>query len=204
METVLEKKIGRNDPCSCGSGKKYKKCCLNKTSIVDTTSDSNKKEKLSKQTIEGIQHIMETSMDVWEKNFPRDQFDGTDQEYQELFSDYFNSLSKQMGFGIRSGVHSEEEKIKMDQTHEFVDQMWETWKKTDRKMSICTFTEESKFNEMFLSNTMEYLLRDLPIEVFIGIDDNKHKNMTVGDYQILQTLREKKEEMINNSILIER
>jgi len=20
--------IGRNDPCSCGSGKKYKKCCL--------------------------------------------------------------------------------------------------------------------------------------------------------------------------------
>lgn len=21
---------GRNDPCSCGSGKKYKQCCLNK------------------------------------------------------------------------------------------------------------------------------------------------------------------------------
>ena len=27
-----KKKIGRNDPCPCGSGKKYKKCCLNKTS----------------------------------------------------------------------------------------------------------------------------------------------------------------------------
>jgi uncharacterized protein YecA (UPF0149 family) len=23
------RKIGRNDPCPCGSGKKYKKCCLN-------------------------------------------------------------------------------------------------------------------------------------------------------------------------------
>jgi len=23
-------KVGRNDPCPCGSGKKYKKCCLNK------------------------------------------------------------------------------------------------------------------------------------------------------------------------------
>jgi hypothetical protein len=23
-------KIGRNDPCPCGSGKKYKKCCLRK------------------------------------------------------------------------------------------------------------------------------------------------------------------------------
>jgi SWIM/SEC-C metal-binding protein len=22
-----EKKIGRNEPCPCGSGKKYKKCC---------------------------------------------------------------------------------------------------------------------------------------------------------------------------------
>ena len=22
-----QEKIGRNDPCSCGSGKKYKKCC---------------------------------------------------------------------------------------------------------------------------------------------------------------------------------
>lgn len=24
----VEPKIGRNDPCKCGSGKKYKKCCL--------------------------------------------------------------------------------------------------------------------------------------------------------------------------------
>ena len=24
-------KIGRNQPCPCGSGKKYKKCCLNKS-----------------------------------------------------------------------------------------------------------------------------------------------------------------------------
>lgn len=23
-------KIGRNDPCHCGSGKKYKKCCMDK------------------------------------------------------------------------------------------------------------------------------------------------------------------------------
>jgi uncharacterized protein YecA (UPF0149 family) len=29
--TVIKgEKIGRNDPCPCGSGKKYKKCCLNK------------------------------------------------------------------------------------------------------------------------------------------------------------------------------
>jgi len=27
---VGSKKVGRNDPCPCGSGIKYKKCCLNK------------------------------------------------------------------------------------------------------------------------------------------------------------------------------
>ncbi|HMU88616.1 MAG TPA: SEC-C metal-binding domain-containing protein [Agitococcus sp.] len=26
-EPVRVEKIGRNDPCLCGSGKKYKKCC---------------------------------------------------------------------------------------------------------------------------------------------------------------------------------
>jgi len=25
--TVTKKKVGRNDPCVCGSGLKYKKCC---------------------------------------------------------------------------------------------------------------------------------------------------------------------------------
>lgn len=25
---TTQKKIGRNDPCECGSGKKFKKCCL--------------------------------------------------------------------------------------------------------------------------------------------------------------------------------
>ena len=27
---VAKEKVGRNDPCPCGSGKKYKKCCLGK------------------------------------------------------------------------------------------------------------------------------------------------------------------------------
>jgi len=29
-------KIGRNDPCPCGSGKKYKKCCLNSSGTLGT------------------------------------------------------------------------------------------------------------------------------------------------------------------------
>jgi uncharacterized protein YecA (UPF0149 family) len=29
-DTVLEEKLGRNDLCPCGSGKRFKKCCLKK------------------------------------------------------------------------------------------------------------------------------------------------------------------------------
>lgn len=28
----MNEKIGRNDPCPCGSGKKYKQCCLKNSS----------------------------------------------------------------------------------------------------------------------------------------------------------------------------
>lgn len=31
--------IGRNDPCSCGSGKKFKKCCMGKASEEATQAD---------------------------------------------------------------------------------------------------------------------------------------------------------------------
>jgi SEC-C motif-containing protein len=34
METRYVQKMGRNDPCSCGSGKKYKKCCATQNRSV--------------------------------------------------------------------------------------------------------------------------------------------------------------------------
>jgi hypothetical protein len=43
----MKKKIGRNDPCPCGSGKKFKKCCEStmlggkfKAAQVDSTSST--------------------------------------------------------------------------------------------------------------------------------------------------------------------
>lgn len=32
----MNQKIGRNDPCSCGSGKKYKQCCQLKAATRST------------------------------------------------------------------------------------------------------------------------------------------------------------------------
>lgn len=30
IELITRKKIGRNSPCPCGSGKKFKRCCIDK------------------------------------------------------------------------------------------------------------------------------------------------------------------------------
>jgi len=35
---VNSNKVGRNDPCPCGSGKKFKKCCLNSQSLNEPSS----------------------------------------------------------------------------------------------------------------------------------------------------------------------
>ena len=32
-DKMLEEKLGRNDLCPCGSGKRFKKCCLKKGSL---------------------------------------------------------------------------------------------------------------------------------------------------------------------------
>ena len=32
-------KVGRNDPCPCGSGKKYKRCCWGKVAAARTSVD---------------------------------------------------------------------------------------------------------------------------------------------------------------------
>lgn len=35
-EANRSKKVGRNDPCPCGSGKKFKKCCIGKNQLHNT------------------------------------------------------------------------------------------------------------------------------------------------------------------------
>src|SRR5438094_549584 len=36
---------GRNDPCPCGSGKKYKKCCLDKPAAIPVTKPAGPVER---------------------------------------------------------------------------------------------------------------------------------------------------------------
>jgi hypothetical protein len=58
-----KKKIGRNDPCPCGSGKKYKKCCLGKMPPVALSPEVlEKKQYIEKET--GNEVILEVRNDI--------------------------------------------------------------------------------------------------------------------------------------------
>jgi hypothetical protein len=48
----MPKKIGRNDPCSCGSGKKYKHCCMgSKTATIKQTISKSEEKAISRLAI---------------------------------------------------------------------------------------------------------------------------------------------------------
>jgi len=42
-------KVGRNDPCPCGSGKKYKKCCMNKEKSTERINPTQNTKALKEQ-----------------------------------------------------------------------------------------------------------------------------------------------------------
>ena len=51
-------KIGRNDPCPCGSGKKYKKCCLNEQQASPMDKLKALKPVTSASKVSGISSIL--------------------------------------------------------------------------------------------------------------------------------------------------
>lgn len=55
----VENRIGRNDPCSCGSGRKFKKCChqvnLKRQLIKDMETLKNARDQEAKQSKEASQ-----------------------------------------------------------------------------------------------------------------------------------------------------
>ncbi|KPK31836.1 MAG: hypothetical protein AMS24_05400 [Chlamydiae bacterium SM23_39] len=60
------KKVGRNDPCPCGSGKKFKKCCERKMigkKFMATKIEPEKKNVLSSFFKKKIFHIKKKGSD---------------------------------------------------------------------------------------------------------------------------------------------
>lgn len=79
-----EPKIGRNDPCPCGSGKKYKKCCLDKavkpaTPMPTLFSEADRASVLNKLRVfaerpDQVADVAEASFDYWgDRLYDRDE-----------------------------------------------------------------------------------------------------------------------------------
>lgn len=64
----MSKKIGRNDPCPCGSGKKYKNCCIgSKVATVDRTTSKPEKPGVSRLAIMRFQQKLQEKPGQLEK-----------------------------------------------------------------------------------------------------------------------------------------
>ena len=60
--------VGRNDLCPCGSGKKYKKCCMKKEKVVEIGQlKLNRFFQLKMQLVENMTNEMATSFSYKER-----------------------------------------------------------------------------------------------------------------------------------------
>jgi hypothetical protein len=58
------KRPGRNEPCHCGSGKKYKKCCEHKDELAATASRVNNADDRSADNIFDSTHDVDERLDT--------------------------------------------------------------------------------------------------------------------------------------------
>jgi hypothetical protein len=79
----MSDKTGRNSPCPCGSGKKYKKCCL------DIDINAKKKPEMESGLLPHDKYIFDTKEEVIEsiraEGFEPDVIEHVDEENGEVF-----------------------------------------------------------------------------------------------------------------------
>lgn len=79
-DPVVRNKTGRNDPCPCASGKKYKHCCLN-AQVVPSAAD-----RAWKQQLEASDELTDAMLRFAKREFPDDFADAWDDFNQTPFS----------------------------------------------------------------------------------------------------------------------
>src|SRR6266705_280479 len=87
-------KIGRNDPCPCGSGKKYKRCCLEQQSATDSfwARQRNASDKLTRDMLRFAERrfgdqvlVAWQDFNMTDRPVPLDAYPGE----QHIFRPYF-------------------------------------------------------------------------------------------------------------------
>ncbi len=89
-------KIGRNDPCPCGSGKKHKRCCLNSQAAPSSPADPTAEVKadlnrfLEEKRFDSLEDLQEhvQSFNQQRNQTPRDDFHGLSPEQMYRFLNF--------------------------------------------------------------------------------------------------------------------
>jgi tetratricopeptide (TPR) repeat protein len=121
-------KIGRNDPCPCGSGKKYKKCCLNAASPIAANN-----------------HFFYTDLDNLSNQVPtlikQQKFDEAEEVCQRLIKEYPEQID-----GLHRFAELFEAKGDRQQAAEYYLKSAEFAKQTDgfEEASIKNFMQKAK------------------------------------------------------------
>ncbi|MCG3119581.1 MAG: hypothetical protein ALAOOOJD_02011 [bacterium] len=119
-------KLGRNDPCHCGSGKKYKKCCLEKDEAANRTllpEDfvGEDEEYVDEETDDVLESETETENDTADWDIEDDDDDDDDEdEYDDEYEE-----------------EEDDDESKVDV--KAVNQRWEEFEKQDYEGKIALF-----------------------------------------------------------------
>lgn len=116
-------KIGRNDPCPCGSGKKYKKCCLNK----EKTITSNQQVPLVNQLYSNPL-FSEHFQYVYTKKVKNEMINnkllniynyGRRMSSKEIMDNYLDVMNSLLDYAKENNIRTVEELDKSEQISEF-------------------------------------------------------------------------------------
>ena len=116
-------KIGRNDPCPCGSGKKYKKCCLNK----EKTTTSNEQVPLVNE-LYGNSLFFYHNQYVHTKKVKNEEINkkllniydyGRKMSPKEVMDNYLEVMNSLLSYAKENNIKTIEELDKSEQISEF-------------------------------------------------------------------------------------
>ena len=90
-KTSVERKIERNSKCVCGSGKKYKNCCLRKYEEMERIIRDINNPRLANYTIEGVTAVEESILEYYG---PREKMKNKNKEILKVLEEIINEKQK--------------------------------------------------------------------------------------------------------------
>ncbi len=116
-------KIGRNDPCPCGSGKKYKKCCLNKEKTTTSKEQVPLVNELYGNSLFSYHnqyvHTKKVKNEEINKKLLNIYDYGRKMSPKEVMDNYLEVMNSLLSYAKESNIKTIEELDKSEQISEF-------------------------------------------------------------------------------------